>query len=109
MTKINPVSYYINHCLIQGWRNVGYAFDTWSRVIRSDYSGYDVFDNTKYPYTQEEKVRSTYQDFWDCLEDDIYSKEFLEYILGLCEEVENGTAKLVPFNLDKLIGGDDYE
>lgn len=109
MTKINPISYYINDCILRGWENVGYAFNAWSRVIRSDYSAYDVFDDTEYPYTQKEKEKETSLDFWDYLEDDIYDKEFLEYLLGLCEEVKNGTAKLVPFNPDKLIEGDDYE
>jgi hypothetical protein len=107
MTKINPITYYVHDCILRGWGNVGYAFDAWSRVIRSDYSAYDVYDNTKYPYTQEEKEKATSVDFWDYLEDDIYTKEFLEYLLGLVEEVENGTAKLVPFNIDEFIEGDD--
>jgi hypothetical protein len=102
MTKINPITYYVHDCILRGWRNVGYAFHAWSRVMRSDYSAYDIFDDNKFPYTPEEKVECTIKDFWGSLEDDIYPKEFLEYLLELAEGVHNGTIKTTPFDLDRL-------
>ncbi|QGT54370.1 hypothetical protein b3_0126 [Synechococcus phage B3] len=97
MAKINPITYYIHDCILRGWRNVGYSFQAWSKLMTSNYSSYDIFDDTNYPYTPEEKEKSTYHDFWDSMEDDIYPKEFIEYLLDLCEEVQNGTAQLIPW------------
>lgn len=33
--------------------------------------------------------------FWDSLEDDIYPKKFLEYLLDLSDRVERGEEKLI--------------
>lgn len=100
MTKLNPISYYWNNCILQGWSNVRYAFDTWSLLMTTNYYHYDIMDNSLYPYTQEEKQEAIYTDFWESLEDDIYPKEFIEYLLGICEEIHNGNVELVPFTTE---------
>lgn len=38
--------------------------------------------------------------FWDSLEDETYSKEFLESLMQLSEDVRTGKEKLVPFTQD---------
>jgi hypothetical protein len=42
-----------------------------------------------------------YEWFWGSLnEDDTYPKEFLEYLMDLCDKVERGEEKLIPLGED---------
>lgn len=41
--------------------------------------------------------------FWVTLgEDDIYPKEFLEYLQGLCDRIDRGEEELIPLDMDAM-------
>ncbi len=40
--------------------------------------------------------------FWDSLEDEIYSKDFLDSLLQMSHDVKTGKVKTIPMDLDKL-------
>lgn len=41
--------------------------------------------------------------FWATLgEDDVYPKEFLEYLQGLCDRIDRGEEELIPFDMDQM-------
>lgn len=104
---MNNFDYYLHDCILQGWRNVGWAFRAWSRFITSDYRDYNYYNN----WTEEEKEENVRFDFWDGLEDDIIPKEELECLYTIIKGIENGTEKVIPFTqemfdeLTKLVDG----
>lgn len=103
---MNYFDYYLNDCILQGWRNVGWAFTAWSYWMRSDYSNYDCFLD----YTQEDKEQSVRLDFWDALEDDILPKGLLEELREIVAGINDGTIKTYTFKeLDDLFFGDEVE
>ena len=45
--------------------------------------------------------------FWASLEDEIYPKHFLEYLMQLADDVKTGKEKVVPFTKDMFDDLDD--
>lgn len=77
--------YYLHDCILQGWRNVGWAFRAWKDWITSNYHNYDCFLD----YTQEDKAENVRWDFWDALEDDIIDYETMSYLQSVAQELDN--------------------
>ena len=104
--KLNWWEYWIGHCWMTGWRSISSTFRIWSDLMTSNYSGYALLKEDN-PQTE------CIEWFWASLnEDDTYSKEFLEYLMQLAEDVRTGKVETVPFTremfdeIDDLIGGD---
>ena len=60
-------------------------------------NNYEVYDN---PYG-ESPERECYEWFWSSINmDDTYSKEFLEYLYQMIDDIESGKEKLIPIDKD---------
>lgn len=92
-TKLNWWEYWIGHCWMTGWQTLGSTFRIWSDLITSNYDGYALL--------KEDDPESECIDwFWASLnEDDVYEKEFLEYLMQLADDVETGKEKV--YSLDE--------
>lgn len=91
--KLNWWEYWIGHCWMTGWQTLGSTFRIWSDLITSNYDGYALL--------KEDDPESECIDwFWASLnEDDVYEKEFLEYLMQLADDVETGKEKV--YSLDE--------
>ena len=82
---MNKFDYYLHDCILQGWRNVGWAFTAWKDFITSNYRNYDCFLD----YTESDKEQSVRWDFWDALEDDIIDYESMSYLRSLTVDLNS--------------------
>ena len=107
--KMNWCQYYIGHCLQTGWREIWNNFKMWRDLLSGNYADYALL-STDDPYEE------CYQWFWCSINmDETYPKEFLEYLMDMCDRIDSGEEKLIPldenfFNdLKDLVGEDDEE
>jgi uncharacterized membrane protein len=81
--------------------------------MTSDYAGYALLK-------EDDPETECIEWFWASLnEDDVYPKEFLEYLMQMVDDIETGKEKVVPLDEDffdrmkELVKdvelGDDYE
>ena len=90
--KMNWYQYWIGHCWMTGWQTIRSAFDIWADLMTSNYDGYTVLDYDD-PYTECREW------FWQTLgEDDVYSKEFLEYLTQMVDDIETRKVKTYPID-----------
>lgn len=81
--------------------------------MSSDYSVYDILDDCAVRYTPEEKEEMTKNEFWWSLENDVYEKEFMDYLCKLADDVVNDKVELIPFTqemsdlLNELVGDNE--
>ena len=91
-TKMNWWQYWVGHCFMTGWTSMYYNFHTWMDLV--------WFEDNQKNYTllkDDEPFEQCYLTFWyDLGADDTYSKNFLEYLMGLADEVEKGEVELIP-------------
>jgi hypothetical protein len=87
--KMSWFEYIYNSCIIQGWYNCWYAFKNWSDLMGNNYQDYALLKT-------DDPLEQCILYFWDSLEDEIYSKEFLEHLLQLCHDIETGKEKAIP-------------
>ena len=90
--KMNWWQYYIGHCWMTGWQSIRSNFRMWSDLMGSNYEGYTLLkaDNPE---------AECLDWFWASLvEDDVYSKEFLEYLMQMVDDIETGKEKLIPMD-----------
>jgi hypothetical protein len=89
-TKLNWWEYHIGHCWMTGWQSIRGAFRIWADLIGSNYEDYTLLKEDD----PEEECISW---FWVSLgEDNVYPKEYLEYLMRLCEDVMTGKVKTYP-------------
>jgi hypothetical protein len=103
-TKLNWWDYWIGHCWMTGWQSIGINFRIWSDLMTSNYTNYALLKD-------DDPESECIEWFWVTLnEDDVYPKEFLEYLLELCDKIDRGEEKLIPFTegmfgeLEDLVG-----
>lgn len=86
--KLSFFEYYIRHYFSSGFHSLWAAFRIWRDLISGNYEGYVLMDEDN-PF---EECRDW---FWVALgEDNIYSKEFLEYLYELCDRVQRGEGEV---------------
>lgn len=91
---LNWWEYWIGHCWMTGWQSMSMTFRIWCDLMTSNYEGYALLK-------QDDPEAECVEWFWASLnEDDVYSKEFLEYLLQLADDVETGKEKVVPLDDD---------
>jgi len=91
---LNWWEYWIGHCWMTGWQSMSMTFRIWSDLMTSNYEGYALLK-------QDDPEAECVEWFWASLnEDDVYPKEFLEYLLQLADDVETGKEKVVPLDDD---------
>jgi len=101
-TKMNWCEYHIAHCLGTGWQSFFSAFKMWRDLMTSNYKDYALLDDDD----PEEECKNW---FWFTLtEDEVYSKEFLEGLLQMVEDVQSGKMKTYAWDdLDELLNVED--
>jgi hypothetical protein len=112
-TKMNWWDYWIGHCWMTGWQSMRMTFRIWANLMTSDYAGYALLK-------EDDPETECIEWFWASLnEDDVYPKEFLEYLMQMVDDIETGKEKVYPLDEDffdrmkELLKdvelGDDYE
>ena len=104
-TKLSWFEYIWFSCIQQGWYNCWYSFKNWSDLMGNSYQDYALLNSDN---SLEECILC----FWDSLEDEIYSKSFLESLLQMVDDINTGKEKVIPIddvmqNLKKWCEEDD--
>ena len=95
-TTLNWWEYWIGHCWMTGWQSMLMTFRIWADLMTSNY------DNYALPRTVEDPEAECAEWFWASLnEDDVYDKEFLEYLMQMVEDVELG--KVETYSMDEVM------
>ena len=108
-TTLNWWEYWIGHCYMTGWQSIRGAFRIWADLMGSNYKDYAL------PRTVEDPEKECIEWFWVGLgEDDTYPREFLEYLLQMCADIDSGKVKTYPMedvmeNLKKWCEEEDDE
>lgn len=90
--KMNWYQYWIGHCWMTGWQTIRSAFDIWADLMTNNYEEYALLEEDD-PYTECREW------FWQTLgEDDVYSKEFLEYLTQMVDDIETRKVKTYPID-----------
>jgi hypothetical protein len=107
--KLNWWEYWVSHCWMTGWQSIRRSFRIWSDLMADNFTDYALLKNDV-PF---EECRDW---FWVSLgEDNVYPKEFLEYLQQMADDVATGKVKAVPFtedmfdDLKDLVGDLDVE
>ena len=93
-TTLNWWEYWIGHCWMTGWQSIRNNFITWMDLVWFE-------DNQKHYTLLKDDVpfEQCYTEFWFGLnDDDVYPKEFLEYLMQLADDVETGKEKVIPID-----------
>lgn len=92
--KLNWFDYYFGHCFQTGWREIWNNFKMWRDLISGNYENYALLKDDD-PYEE------CYQWFWTSINlDETYPKEFLEYLMEMCDRIDRGEEKLIPLDED---------
>ena len=91
-TKMNWWEYWIGHCWMTGWQSIRHTFRIWCDLMSSRYDGYALL-------REDDPLEECKDWFWTSLnEDDVYPKEFLEYLKDLVDRIDRGEEKLIPWD-----------
>ena len=94
-TTLNWWEYHIGHCWMTGWQTIGDTFRIWADLMGSNYEDYAL------PRTVEDPEAECISWFWGTLgEDEVYPKEFLEYLMQMADDVMTGKVETVPLDED---------
>lgn len=89
---LNWWEYWIGHCWMTGWQSIRSTFRIWSDLMTFNYDGYALM-------REDDPETECVEWFWASLnEDDVYPKEFLEYLMQLADDVETGKEKVYPLD-----------
>jgi len=92
-TKMNWWEYWIGHCWMTGWQTIRSNFRVWADLMGSNYDKWMILSDVDDP--EEECLEW----FWVGLnEDDVYPKEFLEYLMKMVDDIETGKEKVYPMD-----------
>ena len=90
-TKLNWFEYWIGHCWMTGWQSIRMTFWIWRDLMSDNYDGYALLNN-------DDPLEECIEWFWTSLnEDDVYDKEFLEYIMQMADDVMSGKVETIPW------------
>lgn len=94
MKKISKIEYFWI-CISQGWRNFSYSFHIWSDLMRNNFDNYAILK-------EDNPFECCLEYFWDSLEEEVYEKEFLEYLHQLVDDVMTGKVETVAMTIEDL-------
>ena len=93
--KMNWWQYLFGHCWMTGWQSIRSNFRMWQDLMSGNYEVYAL------PRTAEDPEAECIDWFWASLnEDDVYDKEFLEYLMQMSHDVMTGKVQTVPLDDD---------
>ncbi len=104
--KMNWWQYWIGHCMMTGWQSIRSNFHIWSDLMGSNYASYALMK-------EDDPEAECLDWFWASLvEDDVYDKEFLEYLMQMVDDIATGKEEVIPMddvmaNLKKWCEEDD--
>ena len=107
--KMNWWQYWVGHCMMTGWQSIRSNFRMWGDLMGSNYEVYAL------PRTVEDPEQECIEWFWASLvEDDVYDKDFLEYLMQMVDDIETGKEEVIPMdvvmeNLKNKWGEEDDE
>jgi len=91
--KMNWWQYWVGHCWMTGWQSIRSNFRMWSDLMGSNYESYAL------PRTVEDAEQECIELFWASLvEDDVYPKDFLEYLMQMVDDIETGKEEVILMN-----------
>ena len=90
-TKLSWFEYIIFSCIQQGWYNCWYSFKNWSDLMGNSYQDYTLLKD-------DDPLEQCILFFWDSLEDEIYSKSFLESLLQMVDDINTGKEEVIPID-----------
>ncbi|MFZ9672648.1 MAG: hypothetical protein ACO3A6_06370, partial [Candidatus Nanopelagicaceae bacterium] len=94
-TTMNWWEYWIGHAWMTGWQSMRMTFRIWCDLMLSRYDGYALMK-------EDDPETECVEWFWASLnEDDVYPKEFLEYLMQMCEDIELG--KVETYSMDEVM------
>jgi len=104
-TKLSWFEYILFSCIQQGWMNCWYSFQNWKDLVLNNYQEYALLKD-------DDPLDLCILYFWDSLEDEIYPKDFLEYLMQMVDDVETGKVKTYPMEdvmteLKELLGEEE--
>jgi len=105
-TTLNWWEYYIGHCWMTGWQSIRSNFRIWSDLMGSNYENYALMK-------EDDPEAECIEWFWGSLvEDDVYDKDFLEYLMQMVDDIETGKVKTYPMEdvmaeLKELLGEEE--
>ena len=92
-TKMNWWDYWIGHCWMTGWQTIRSNFRVWADLMGSNYDNWMILSSVDDPEAE------CLEWFWVGLnEDDVYPKEFLEYLMKMVDDIETGKEKVYPMD-----------
>ena len=89
--KMSWVEYIIFSCIQQGWYNCWYSFKNWGDLMGNSYEDYALLKD-------DDPLEECILFFWDSLEDEIYSKSFLESLLQMVDDINTGKEEVIPID-----------
>jgi len=93
-TTLNWWEYWIGHCWMSGWQSIHGAFKIWRDLMTDNFKDYSLLHT-------DDPFQECYEWFWVSLgEDEVYPKEFLEYLMEMCDRIDRGEEKLIPLDED---------
>jgi hypothetical protein len=96
-TKLNWFDYWIGHCWMTGWQSIRHNFRMWADLMTSNYENYALLK-------EDDPESECIEWFWVSLgEDEVYSKEFIEYLLQMTDDVMTGKVETYSYSLDELM------
>ena len=92
---MNWWDYWIGHCWMTGWQSIRSNFRVWADLMGSNYDKWMILSDVEDPEAE------CLEWFWVGLnEDDVYPKEFLEYLMKMVDDIETGKEKVYPMDED---------
>jgi len=90
--KMNWWQYWIGHCWMTGWQSIRSNFRIWSDLMGSNYASYALMK-------EDDPEAECLDWFWASLvEDDVYPKDFLEYLMQMVDDIETGKEEVIPMD-----------
>jgi hypothetical protein len=79
--------------MMTGWQSIRSNFSIWGDLMGSNYASYAL------PRTVKDAEQECIEWFWVSLvEDDVYDKDFLEYLMQMVDDIETGKEKVYPMD-----------
>ena len=93
MTHLKYITDHLLRAWVQQWT---YNFRIWADLMTNNYDGYALLE-------EDDPYQECYEWFWAYINiDDTYSKEFLEELYQMIDDIESGKEKLIPMPADML-------
>ena len=100
MTHFKYITDHLLRAWVQSWT---YNFKIWADLMTNNYEAYAN------PYG-ESPERECYEWFWASISmDETYSKDYLESLYQMMDDIDSGKVKPIPITLEELVEEDNNE